>query len=167
VPARDSTARSTIATLSVPIVAVGALAVLDWLVIDGLSFAEAELDALSNLQEKQIELFIEQSNLLTTLTGGLFAALGALALSDKHPALHAGDLAVLMLAGTFAGFALYFGYLSYQEVIWMLGQNFFNLDTAHVAWPRRMQFFMFLGGVWCGLYFALRRVSSSTSPGPS
>ena len=146
-------------TVLVPLLSIGLFILLDWLYIQSLSFAEAELETLSNLQEKQIDLFVQQSNLLTTLTGALFAALGALSVKDTHQPLNAPDLSVLMLAATFAGFSLYFGYLAYQEIIWMLGQKFFNLDTPQLAWPRRLQFFTFLGGVFFGLLFVLRRVT--------
>jgi hypothetical protein len=40
--------------------------------------------------------------------------------------------------------SLYFGYLSYQQVTWMLGAGFFDSHNSRLWWPSRAQFWSFL-----------------------
>ena len=55
------------------------------------------------------------------------------------------------LAITLCAASLYFGYLAYQQVVWMLNQGFFNPYNPRVWIPTRGQFWSFLA---CVVVFA-------------
>jgi hypothetical protein len=128
--------------------------------IESLSFAEIKVSSLETTHEKQLDLFTEQANLLTTLASALLAGLGAVLLKSESGPIPAVQVALLIAAVILSGASLYFGYLAYQEVLWMLHSQFFNLEEPHIAWVRRLQFFTFFGSALFSLLFVAAWVST-------
>ena len=152
--------RRVIGAAAVLVLAIVAVMLLEGSYIEQMPFAEVEISSLAAIHEKQIDLFIQQSNLLTTLASALLAALGAFLLKADGPPIRGGEFALILLALISSGGSLYFGYLAYQEVIWMLHNNFFNVENPYVEWARRLQFFAFLIGAVVSLLFVAGRVGA-------
>src|SRR5688500_15413703 len=76
--------------------------------VESISFAEQEVRELHTIHSEQLELFVAQSNLLTTLASALLAALGAVALNAAGPRLNHGALVLLGASAIFSGCSLYF-----------------------------------------------------------
>jgi hypothetical protein len=137
-----------------PIVAVGiviAVAALVWateLYLASADFAASRVRALDDFHKEQLALYREKNQLLTTLCTLVFGAVGALLLKSDATAgavgLHKGWA---FASCALAGVSIYFGYVSHEQVIWMLDSRFFDLFNDVVAWPSRIQFFSFLFAV--------------------
>lgn len=115
--------------------------------------------SLTEAQEKQLELLLEQSKMLTTFATAVVGAIAALAFKGTT-VKPAGRIAkaALLVAVLCAGLSLYFGYIHYQELGWMLHQPSFNAEEWHVQWTARLQFFLFLGSVFAAAYFVFIHV---------
>jgi hypothetical protein len=147
---------------TVVLIALAVVMSLERVYIESIPFAEEEISELTSIQTKQIDLFVEQSDLLTTLASGLLAALGALLLkSDSRPGW--SEFVLLVIAVALTAASLYFGYLAYQEVMWMLHNRFFNLENPYIEWARRLQFFTFMSGACISLLFVSVWASGGSS----
>jgi hypothetical protein len=104
-------------------------------------------------------MYVEMNKLMTTLATLTFGALGAFTL--KRYELHSppsGQVIRAVLSAVFCGFSLYAGYVSYETLVWMLHNGFFNLFNPHILWPTRMQFWTFIAAIWLLLEFVYRGV---------
>jgi hypothetical protein len=125
-------------------------AAFEALYVAKVSFAEEEIGALSPLQDKQLGIFVEMNHLLSTLATASLAAMGAF-LFHRYKASDPLPLYQLWRAigsCVFSGLSLYCGYLSYDKVVWMLDQKFFNLFNPRILWPGRIQFWAFVVSVF-------------------
>lgn len=158
---RGRTLKSTPPTVfAVAVIIAAAMVILHNLIIARLPFAEQLVTQLEPRHERELDLFVQQSTLLTTLTTGVLAALGAVVLTFKDQALRHHELIPFVATIVLAGLSLYFGYEAYEQAMLMLRIKIFNLDSPVVLWPRRLQFYTFLASTICGLYFVLARVSN-------
>lgn len=158
--------RATFSLAALLIGAVLALMFFERGYIENLSFAETKVTSLQTTHQEQLDLFVEQANLLTTLASALLAGLAAALLKSENAPIPQSQLAFLLAAVMLSGASLYFGYLAYQEVLWMLHSQFFNLEEPHVAWVRRLQFFSFLSSALFSLLFVAAWVSTRPSAPP-
>ncbi len=110
-------------------------------VMDHAPFVEDKVDSLSNLQEKQVDTFLQMNGLLAGLATLALGGVGAFIKERRK--MNQGPSPQLVVAAAACALSLYFGYLSYRYVIWMLSNHFFNLDNSLIAGTNLMQFSMF------------------------
>ncbi|MGA7237448.1 MAG: hypothetical protein WBY44_17310 [Bryobacteraceae bacterium] len=130
-------------------VAVLAIALVVWQVQESLfsrSYIETQTEALTPLQEKQLDAFLQMNQLLITLATATMGALGFMLSQGKTRRWR--ELLSAAASAVFAGCSLYFGYLAYQGILWMLQSSFFNLDNAAIQWTRHLHFYALLLSVF-------------------
>jgi hypothetical protein len=109
--------------------------------LNARSYVEEARLTLTNLEEKELDIFLQVNSLLCGLATLAFGGIGAL-MWDKRKGKSHGFL--LPFAATCCGLSLYFGYLSYKYLMWMLEHHFFNLSSFFVSVPSVLQFCCFL-----------------------
>lgn len=103
---------------------------------------------LSSLESRQLDTYLENTKLLTTLATALIGAASGLLLNrDARVALGRTDRRRIVFSWTLAALSIYAGHLAHQNVVWMLHSHFFNLFYPGIAWPTRAQFWLFLMSV--------------------
>ena len=120
--------------------------------LTSLPFADAIPDYSDALQQRQLDSYFQMIELLITLatlvmggiTGYVINHGRELGLSDRQ-------LRRVIASWTLCAASLYFGYLAYQQVVWMLNIGFFNPYNLRVWIPTRGQFWCFLA---CVVVFA-------------
>jgi hypothetical protein len=130
-----------------------ALALLIWQLQERMfsaPYIEAQTQSLNDLQQQQLNAFLEMNRLLVTLGTATLGALGFLMSAHKR-GLKGRELVSAAASAVLAGCSLYFGYLAYQGIMWMLQNGFFNLDNAAILWARRAHFYTLLAS---GFFFA-------------
>jgi hypothetical protein len=126
-----------------------ALALVVWQVQESMfskSYIEEQTVALSPLQEKQLDAFLQMNQLLITLATATMGALGFMLSQGKMRRWR--ELLSAAASAVFAGCSLYFGYLAYQGILWMLQSGFFNLDNPAIQWTRHVHFYALLLSVF-------------------
>lgn len=135
-----------------PIVGLSLLFVIvfgvDYLMSKLLPFAEPLHFDLSSNDTKQIEIYVEMTNQLLTLATLVFAGAG-LSFKEKREKSNLTPRGQHLLLGTMllGAFSIYIGYLSYDKMVWMLSQQFFNLNTPILYWARALQFWSFISSI--------------------
>jgi hypothetical protein len=123
--------------------AVGIREVFD--LSEAIASGQTYVTELTELQEKQLELFNESNKLLTTLATVSFGALGALVFHRyKDQRLPKGQVRRAMTASVALGFSLFAGYVAQERVLTMLDVGFFDLFNRSIYWPTQVQFWSFL-----------------------
>lgn len=113
--------------------------------VSTLSFADVEIESLTPLQEKQLDLYRESNALLSTLATAAIGGIGALLFNRyKDGKIPPGQRARTVLSVLLLAASLYSGFLSHETVLWMLQNQFFNLTNARVLWATRAQSWCFL-----------------------
>jgi hypothetical protein len=109
-------------------------------------FAERVEDELTVRQQQQLSLYSSLNEHLITLATIVMAFAGGLfgMTTDIKTKLAPSAIAIIWISILFSGISMYAGYSSHRSVIWMLVNQFFNLDNPHVYWPRVVQFYSFL-----------------------
>jgi hypothetical protein len=116
--------------------------------LSSFKFAEALTDNSAEYQKKQVDSFMEVNKLLITLaTVSIGGITGFVLQRDKALKLSQPQLRRVIASWTLCAASLYFGYLSYQQVVWELYWGFFDPYNSHLWWPARAQFWTFLSSV--------------------
>ncbi len=106
-----------------------------------ISFVEDRVKDLNNLQQKQIDIFLQMNSLLagfaTLALGGIGALLWDRRKEKQNPTPQ------LLTAAASSALSLYFGYLSYRYLLWMLAHQFFDLSHRVVTTTSLLQFLAF------------------------
>jgi len=130
-------------------------------VVSRQPFAVKRAENLNNRQTKQLETYVEMNKLLTTLaTFTIGATIGFVVNRDKRIKLRPSQLRRAIASWTLGGISLYFGYLSYRQVVWILDKELFGLYSPLVWWLTRAQFWTFLLSVAVLADFIYRTVGS-------
>ena len=124
---------------------------------------EPRRDNLQNIQEKELETFLDMNRFLTTLAAATIGGLGAIIFNRLKQELNYRQLLLAGLTCFSAGGSLYCGYISYHKVIWMLHSQFFDLNIEGIVVPERLQF---LGLVLALFFFGDFALSGLISPQP-
>lgn len=106
------------------------------------SVSEEVLTELKDFQTRQLDVFLEVNKLLTTLAAAAIAATAGFFTGKR-----ALDTRRLAAVWTCLGLSLYAGFVTSQQVVWMLDKRFFNLYYPGIVWPSRVQFWGFLIGM--------------------
>jgi hypothetical protein len=105
------------------------------------------LTQLDNVQERQLDAYLEVNRLLTTFGTTLLGALGFLLIGQKRAiewkrhrwAALAGALCVVI--------SIFFGYVAYLFILSMLRDGIFDLTSSNPHWAQQAHFYTFLAGV--------------------
>jgi hypothetical protein len=108
-------------------------------------FVSAKVKDLSNLQQKQVDIFLQMTALIVGCATLTLGGIGALIWDRKKNKLSATPQ--LLTAATASAMSLYFAYLSYRYLLWMLDHGFFDLGNSFVAVTSLVQFFAFFASI--------------------
>jgi hypothetical protein len=112
----------------------------------GVQVYGVQVDRLTELQEKQLDAFLNMNSLLITLGTALLGAVGFLMVRErKTPSpthLWAGFGSAIC-----AMLSLYFGYQAYQDLLFMFQNSTFDLLTTLIERDRHAHFYTLLLGV--------------------
>ena len=111
--------------------------------------------------DQAVEAYENLNNLLITLGTGMLGAMGFL-LTSK-PKDHYSPR-ILWAAGSSAacvGVSMYFGYLSYQNLQFVLTYSVGTLNTGLVEWPKAFHFYTLLGGAFFFADFVAQHLSKA------
>jgi len=109
--------------------------------------------------DKAVDAYEGINNLLITLGTGLLGAMGFLLVNKPKRSYRLGDMWPAVLSALFVGLSLYFGYISYQNVEFVLLNSVGTLDTAMVQWPKTAHFYTLLAGVFFFADFVMQDMS--------
>jgi glucan phosphoethanolaminetransferase (alkaline phosphatase superfamily) len=144
-------------------VAVIVLAAAVWIVElqlqSGVQVYGVQIDHLSQLQEKQLDAFLNMNSLLTTLGTALLGALGFLMISGRKAHPSPKHLLAAFGSAICAMLSLFFGYQAYKDILFMFQNNTFDLDGTLIVWDRQAHFYTLLLGVLLFADFAFHTLS--------
>jgi hypothetical protein len=116
--------------------------------LTSLPFADAIPDFAAELQQRQLDAYFQMIELLITLTTlALGGITGFVINRDNTIGLSSPQLRRVVASWTMCAASLYFGYLAYQQAVWMLNNGFFNPANPRIWIPTRAQFWSFLASV--------------------
>jgi hypothetical protein len=116
--------------------------------LTSLPFADAIPDFAAELQQRQLDSYFQMIQLLITLATLVMGAMTGYVINrGREHGLSASELRRAIASWTLCAASLYFGYLAYQQVVWMLNLGFFNPYNPRVWIPTRGQFWSFLSSV--------------------
>jgi hypothetical protein len=120
--------------------------------LTSLPFADAIPDYAAELQQRQLDSYFQMIELLITLATLVMGGITGYVINrGRESGLSRRELRRVIASWTLCAASLYFGYLAYQQVVWMLNQGFFNPYNPRVWVPTRGQFWSFLS---CVIVFA-------------
>lgn len=128
-----------------------AIAVVAWQVqryVAGQHILEPLVESLSQLEEKQLQAFLDMNRLLTTLGTTLLGALGIVLASGSKGQSKSHLRWPAIASGAFAVVSVFFGYIAYEGILYMLRNQFFDLDSPVILWPHRAHFYTLLLSVF-------------------
>ena len=116
--------------------------------LTSLSFADAIPDYAEALQQRQLDSYFQMIQLLITLATLVMGGITGYVINrGREAGLKGRQLRRVIASWTLCASSLYFGYLAYQQVVWMLNYGFFNPYNLRVWIPTRGQFWCFLASV--------------------
>jgi hypothetical protein len=117
------------------------------------------IDSLTQLQEKQLEAFLDMNRLVTTLGTTLLGAMGFFLASSRKAHSLPRELWAAFGSAVCVGLSLYFGYHAYEDILLMLQNKTFDLTSPQISWDRHAHFNTFLLGVFLFADFAFHELS--------
>ena len=124
--------------------------------VEHATFAEDRVSSLSELQDRQLDVFLQSTVLLSTLATLVLAAGGSVILGRYgSTAVPPAQRTAFIVIAVLGGLGLYSAYLALRMTQFMLGAEFYNLSWSLVRWPARLQFAFCLGAVLGLLYLVL------------
>jgi hypothetical protein len=107
----------------------------------GISFVADKVGDHNNLQQKEIDIFLQMNSFLagfsTLALGGIGALIWDRRNKKKNPTPQ------LLTAAGCSALSILFGYLSYHYLLWMLNHQFFDVNNPVVTTTSLLQFFAF------------------------
>jgi hypothetical protein len=116
--------------------------------LTSLPFADAIPDFADDLRQRQLDSYFQMIELLITLaTLAMGGITGYVINRDNTMGLSPLLLRRVVASWALCAASLYFGYLAYQQAVWMLNNGFFNPANPRIWIPTRAQFWSFLASV--------------------
>ena len=116
--------------------------------LTSLPFADAIPDYAQQLQQRQLDSYFEMIQLLITLSTVTIGGITGYVINrDNTKGLSHQQLRRVVASWGLCAASLYFGYLAYQQAVWMLNNGFFNPANPRIWIPTRAQFWSFLASV--------------------
>ena len=113
-----------------------------------LPFADAIPDYAEQLQQRQLDSYFEMIQLLITLATVVIGGITGYVINrDNTMGLSTPQVRRVVASWALCAASLYFGYLAYQQAVWMLNNGFFNTANPRIWIPTRAQFWSFLASV--------------------
>ncbi len=129
-------------------IAVAAFLLLLEILLAQVSLVQPRITQLDDLQKKRLDIYLDVIKLLITASGVTLGAITGFVLNrDKGMVFTDVQLRKVIASWALAGISLYCGYLSIQQVIWMLYHRFFDLYDPHILLPSRAQFLTLLAAI--------------------
>jgi hypothetical protein len=122
---------------------------------DGIFGAVVPVTELTNVQERQLDAYLEVNRLLTTFGTTLLGALGFLLFGQQKAGTWKRHRWAAFLGALFVAVSIFFGYVAYLFVLQKL-ENLvqpyepnpsFNLIVSSPHWAQQAHFYTFLAGV--------------------
>jgi hypothetical protein len=98
--------------------------------------------------DKAVDAYEGINNLLITLGTGLLGAMGFLLTTKPREHYRLREMWPAVLSAVCVGLSLYFGYVSYQNVEFVLLNSVGTLEIDLVQWPKAAHFYTLLAGVF-------------------
>src|ERR1039458_697279 len=120
-----------------------AIALVAWQVqryASGQNILEPQVESLTQLQEQQLQAFLDMNRLLTTLGTTMLGALGFLLASGSKGQHRSSVRWPALASGAFAGLSIFFGYVASEGILYMLRNQFFDLEAPVILRPHRAHF---------------------------
>ena len=113
-----------------------------------LPFADAIPDFADQLRQRQLDSYFQMIELLITMaTLAMGGITGYVINRDNTMGLSRVMRRRVVASWALGAASLYFGYLAYQQAVWMLDNGFFNPANPRIWIPTRAQFWSFLASV--------------------
>jgi len=144
-------------------IGAAAIAVLAWQAqryTSGQQIFESQVDSLTQLQEQQLQAFLDMNRLLTTLGTTMLGALGFLLASGSKGKSGSSVRWSALASGAFAGLSVFFGYIASEGIIYMLRNQFFDLEAPVILWPHTAHFYALLLSVFFFSDFAIHDLNN-------
>jgi hypothetical protein len=122
--------------------------------IDTKPYVVVEVDP--NALVNALGAYTSAGSLLTTLATGLLGGMGWFFTNRSKRRYTARDLWPGVAGAFCACVSIYFGYIASQNITWLVENSIESLNLAKIQWPRNLQFYALLLGVFCFADF-LRR----------
>lgn len=97
---------------------------------------------------KAQDAYAAVNNLLTTLATGLLAALGLFLTSRPKRHEPAREVWLAVISAVCVCISLYWGFISAQNVEWAIEGSIPTLEVPKIQWPRQLQFYSMVLGVF-------------------
>jgi hypothetical protein len=114
---------------------------------------------LGSSQESQLSAFLEMNRLIITLSTTTLGAMGFFLSRGRKGGFLPRELWAASACALCVGLSLFYGYHAYQDIIFMLQNNTFDLSTALIAWDRHWHFAMFVLGTFFFVDFAFNELN--------
>ena len=105
------------------------------------------LTQLDNIQERQLDAYLEVNRLLTTFGTTLLGALGFLLIGQKRAVEWTRHRWAALLGALCVAISIFFGYVAYLFILSMLRDGIFDLTASNPHWAQQAHFYTFLAGV--------------------
>jgi hypothetical protein len=105
------------------------------------------LTQLNNVQERQLDAYLEVNRLLTTFGTTLLGALGILLFGQHKSSTWERHRWAATLGALCVAISIFFGYVAYLFILSMLRDGIFDLTSSNPHWAQQAHFYTFLVGV--------------------
>jgi hypothetical protein len=105
------------------------------------------LTQLDNIQERQLDAYLEVNRLLTTFGTTLLGALGFLLFGQQKVGTWNRHRWAVLLGVLCVAISIFFGYVAYLFILSMLRDGIFDLTSSNPHWAQQAHFYTFLAGV--------------------
>jgi hypothetical protein len=139
----------------IALLGVVALVILSDLVVFEPPRVAIPLDgALTQTQEKAVDILLELTALLVTLALGILGALSFF-IRERAPVAgwHAYSVALIVVCGLAALLSIYFGHLVFSLLVEMLTHDMLQIMTPSLVWSVRLQYLCILLSAVALLFF--------------
>jgi hypothetical protein len=114
---------------------------------------------LDSSQQSQLSAFLEMNRLIITLSTTTLGAVGFFLSRDRKGRFIARELWAASACAVCVGLSLFYGYHAYQDIIFMLQYNTFDLNTSLIAWDRQWHLATFVLGTFFFADFAFNELN--------
>ncbi len=105
------------------------------------------LTQLDNVQERQLDAYLEVNRLLTTFGTTLLGALGFLLIGQQRAGTWTRHRWACFVGVLCVAVSIFFGYVAYLFILSMLRDGIFDLTSSNTHWAQQAHFYTFLAGV--------------------
>lgn len=125
------------------------LVVASYIYVQRAPIKEERLYTLSVFQLQELEFFRQQLNLLITIATLVIGAVGTLIFHFYKTTVTVTQQRWALVSCLLAGLSLYFGYITYDAMLWMLEGPFFNLSNVAIGVPSNLQVTSAAASIFC------------------